>query len=153
MKNSIVKAALVAGLVAGVASAAWAQSAADTIAARQASMKSMGAAMGAIRTAVQGGADLTTVAARAQEIADAVRKLPGLTPVGTGQDSGIKTAALASIWQNKSDYDANAGIMVREAEKLAAALKANDKAGATAQFAATGAQCGACHRPYRQPAQ
>lgn len=151
MKHSILRATLVAGLVTGIAGMAWAQSATDAITTRQAGFKAIGAATGDIKKMIDAGGDLTTVAARAQEIVDFGKKIPSLFPVGSGTESGAKTRALPSIWQNKSDFDANAGILSREAEKLVAALRANDKVATTAAFAATTGQCGACHRPYRAP--
>ena len=151
MKISILKATLVAGLIVGLAGAAWAQSAADAITQRQAGLKAIGAATGEIKKAIDAGGDLTGVAAKAGAISAFAKRIPALFPVGSGAESGIKTRALPAIWQNKSDFEANAGILGREADKLMAALQANDKAAAAAAFAATTGQCGACHRPYRAP--
>ena len=151
MKTSLLRATLVAGLLAGATSTAWAQNVADAITARQTALKGIGAATGDIKKVMDAGGDLTTVAARGQEIADNARKLPPLFPPGSGQESGIKTRALPALWQNKSDFEANAGKLAAEADKLTAVLKANDKAGVAAQFAATTAVCGNCHRPYRAP--
>ena len=153
MKHVIIKATLLAGLIVSVAGAAWAQSAADAIAQRQAGFKAIGAAFGEVKKVLEAGGDLTTVAARAGEISAFAKRIPTLFPVGSGAEAGIKTRALPSIWQNKSDFEANAGIMGREADKLMAALQANDKAAAATAFAATAGQCGACHRPYREPQQ
>lgn len=156
MKRAIVKAALVAGLFVGLAGAgvsgvAWAQSAADAVAQRLAGFKAIGAATGEIKKAIDAGGDLTTVAAKAAEISAFGKRMPALFPAGSGAESGAKTRALPAIWQNKSDFDANAGILSREADKLEMALKANDKTATAAAFAATTGQCGACHRPYRAP--
>ncbi len=151
MKTMIVKATLLAGLVVGVAGAAWAQSAADAIAQRQAGFKAIGAATGEVKKALDAGGDLTAVAAKAAEISAYGKRIPALFPAGSGAVGGAKTRALPAIWENKSDFDANAGIMSREADKLEMALKANDKVAAAAAFAGTTGQCGACHRPYRAP--
>lgn len=151
MKNSVLRVAVLAGLAVGLAGAAWAQSASDVIATRQAGFKAIGAATGEVKKVMDAGGDLTTVAARAQELVDFAAKIPALFPAGSGPESGAKTRALPAIWQNKSDYDANAGILGREAAKLVTALRANDKTATAAAFAATTAQCGACHRPYRAP--
>lgn len=148
MKRTILTAALLAGIASG---AAWAQSAADAVAQRQAGFKAIGAATGEIKKVMDAGGDLTTVAAKAGEISAFAKRIPALFPAGSGTESGQKTRALAAIWQNKSDFDANAGIMGREADKLGAALKANDKTATAAAFTAMTGQCGACHRPYRAP--
>ena len=148
MKRTILTAALLAGVVSGTA---WAQSAADAIAQRQAGFKAIAAATGEVKKVMDAGGDLTTVAAKAEEIGAFAKRMPALFPAGSGTESGQKTRALAAIWQNKSDFDANAGIMAREADRLAMALKANDKTASAAAFGAMTGQCGACHRPYRAP--
>ncbi len=151
MKRAIVAATVLAGLVAGVAGTAWAQTAADSIAQRQAGYKAMGAATGEVKKVLDASGDLTTVAAKAGEISAFARRIPTLFPVGSGVESGITTRALPAVWQNKPDFEANAGILGREADKLMAALQANDKIAATAAFVATTAQCGVCHRSYLAP--
>ena len=151
MKNMIVKAALLAGLVAGISGVAWAQGAADAVAQRQAGFKAIGAATGEVKKMMDAGGDLTTVAAKASEISAFAKRIPALFPAGSGAESGVKTRALPAIWENRSDFDANAGILGTAADKLAMALKANDKVATAAAFTAMTGQCGACHRPYRAP--
>jgi len=148
MKRTILTAALLAGLASG---AAWAQSAADAVAQRQAGFKAIAAATGDIKKVMDANGDLTTVAAKAEEVSAFAKRIPALFPAGSGTESGQKTRALAAIWQNKSDFDANAGMMGTAADRLAAALKANDRTATAAAFGAMTAQCGACHRPYRAP--
>jgi cytochrome c556 len=151
MTRAILKATVLTGLVVGLAGAAWAQSAADAIAQRQAGYKAIGAATGDIKKVLDASGDLTTVTGKAEEISAFAKRIPTLFPVGSGVESGAKTRALPAIWQNKADFEGTAGNLGREADKLALALKANDKAGATAAFGTMTAQCGACHRPYRAP--
>lgn len=151
MTRALLKATVMAGLVMGLASAAWADTAADAIAQRQAGYKAIGAATGDIKKAMEAGGDLTAVAAKAEVVSAFAKRIPALFPAGSGAESGVKTRALPAIWQNKSDFEANAGILGREADKLAAVLKANDKASVAAAFAAMTGECGACHRPYRMP--
>jgi cytochrome c556 len=151
MKRMIMAATLLAGIAAAGAGAAWAQGAGEAISQRQAGFKAIGAATGAVKKAMDAGGDLTGVAARAAEIGAFGKRIPALFPAGSGPESGTKTRALPAIWLNKSDFDANAGIMAREAAKLEAALKANDKTATAAAFTAMTAQCGVCHRPYRAP--
>lgn len=151
MKNMIVKATLLAGLVAGISGVAWAQGAADAVAQRQAGFKAIGAATGEVKKVMDAGGDLTSVAAKAAEISAFAKRIPALFPVGSGAESGAKTRALPAIWENKSDFDANAGMLGTAADKLEMALKANDKTATAAAFTAMTGQCGACHRPYRAP--
>ncbi len=151
MKNMILRATLVAALSAGAAGVAWSQAPADAISTRQAGYKSMGAATGAVKKGLEAGGNLSALAPRAQEIADFARRIPALFEPGSGPESGVKTRALPAIWQDKADFNAKANTLATEADKLVVALSANDKAAATAAFAATTSQCGACHRAYRAP--
>lgn len=156
MKQAILRATVLAGVVAAAAGVVWthgamAQSVADAISQRQAGYKAIAAATGEVKKVMDAGGDLTTVAGKAGEISAFAKRIPTLFPAGSGTESGIKTRALPSIWQNKSDFEANAGILGREADKLMAALQANDKAATAAAFATMTGQCGNCHRPYRAP--
>ena len=139
-------------LAAVVAGAGFAQAQgafADIIATRQAGYKATGANMGAIKKVLDAGGDLTTVASNAQGVSDWAKKIPTVFPTGSGPESGVKTAALPDIWVSKADFEKLAANLGTEADKLVVALKANDKAAATAAFGATGGACGACHRTYR----
>lgn len=133
------------------AGAAQAQSVSDTITARQTGFKNMSAAFGDVKKVLDASGDTTTVAAKAQEVADFARKIPAAFPAGSGPEAGVKTRALAPIWANKGEFENMASNFGREADKLVAALKSGDKAASLAAFQATGGTCGACHRPYRAP--
>ena len=139
-------------LAAVVAGAGFAQAQgafADVIAARQAGMKQNGANMGAIKKGLDAGGDLTSLASNAQGIADFGRKIGASFPTGSGPESGVKTRAMPEIWVSKADFEKAAANLVTQADTLMAALKANDKAAATAAFGATGGTCGACHRTFQ----
>jgi cytochrome c556 len=151
MTKTTLAAVLSAGMLAIAASTAMAQSAADTIATRQAGFKAIAASTGEVKKALDAGADLTPVAANAQEVVDFARKIPVLFPAGTDNTGATKTRALPAIWQNKANFDTIAATLAGEGDKLVAALRANDKTAATAAFAAMTNQCGVCHRPYRAP--
>lgn len=138
--------------MAGAVSLAQAQapaSPADALKIRQAGMKATGANAGAIKKALEAGADLTPLAAKAQAIVDWAHRIPTMFPPGS--DAG-KTRALPAIWSSKADFDKHAADLAAAATRLEAALKANDATAAKAAFRATGATCGACHRGYRTPA-
>lgn len=141
---------LLTGLMAaGAAGLAGAQGTpAETIAARQAGFKRTGDNAGDIKKAVDGGLDLTSLAPRAQEIADWGRKIPTMFPPGS--DAGAKTAALPAIWADKPGFEKAAANLVIEADKLNAVMKTGDKGAIATQFSATTATCGACHRGFRQ---
>lgn len=134
-----------------MAGTAQAQSVSDTITARQTGFKNMAAAFGDVKKVLDAGGDTTTVAAKAQEVADWSRKVPAAFPAGSGPESGVKTRALPAIWANKGEFEFLNANFGREADKLVAALKSGDKVASLAAFQATGGACGACHRPYRAP--
>lgn len=145
-KIAMLGVALAGGLLAG---AAWAQDMASVISSRKDVMKAIFAATSDVKKAVVAGEGLVAAAARAREIADYTKKLPVLFPARSGPASGLKTRSLASIWEYRADFNAIAGRLAQDAERLAAALRKDDKAAVAAAFAATTEQCGACHRRYR----
>ncbi len=139
--------ALLAGGLAGTAGLVHAQGT-DIVITRETGMKDAAKNAKAIKTALDAKADLTPVAANAQEIAAWGRKIPTMFPPGS--DAG-KTRALPAIWTHKADLEKHAGDLSAAADKLAVALKANDAVAAAAAFKDTGAVCAACHRSYRRP--
>jgi cytochrome c556 len=143
--RNIVAAAVLAGGLVGAVSLAYAQG--DVVATRETGMKAAAANAKAIKTALDAKADLAPLAPKAAEIAAWGRRIPTLFPPGS--DTG-KTEALPAIWTHKADFDQHAANLSAAADKLAAALKANDAAAAGSAFAVTGAACAACHRGYRQ---
>jgi cytochrome c556 len=141
--------AFIGGLSTGAIELAQAQGGgAEIITARQAGYKRTGENVQEIKKAVDAGSDLTPLAARAQEIADWARRIPTMFPPGS--DTGAKTAALPAIWTDKANFDTAAAALATQADKLVQVMKANDKAAVAAQFGATTAACGACHRNFRQ---
>jgi cytochrome c556 len=139
----------VAAATCVLAGVAQAQSVKDVIESRQANYKKTGANAQAIKKALDTGTDLKAVAVNAQEIADWATKIPTVFPVGSGPESGIKTAALATIWQDKPDFEKKAAGLHDAAMKLVVALNTGDKAAVAPAFQAMGGTCGACHQTYR----
>ncbi len=140
--------ALAAALVAGSAIAS-AASPAETIAARQANFKKMGGAMKALKDELGAGADKAKLLAAARTLAATARLQGGLFPAGTGPSSGVKTDALPAIWTQKPTFDAAAGKLVAEADKLAGIAGSGNTAAVLAQFKVVGGTCAACHRQFR----
>jgi cytochrome c556 len=143
-----------AGLVAAVAASAIGYAAAQTpsspaeiIAFRKAGYKHVGELFGGMKKGIDAGADVKPFAPQATEIADWAKKVPTLFPPGT--ETGGDTHALPAIWANKADFDAKAADLATEATKLSTVAASGDKAAFEAQWKATGATCGACHRTYR----
>jgi cytochrome c556 len=79
---------------------------------------------------------------------DTAQKLPGLFPENS--KTGHDTNALPAIWQNKSDFDAQAAAFGKAvAENRAKAIASLD--GLKAAIGVVGAACDNCHKDYRAP--
>lgn len=138
------------GAVAGLLALGVAASAAtpdQVIAERRAGYKHVGEVFKAMKDGIAAGADVTQFAPGAGEIAAWAKKVPTLFPPGT--ESGGGTHALPEIWSDTAGFDKLAGDLATQAAKLQTAAASGDKAAFAAQFKATGAVCGQCHRTYR----
>jgi cytochrome c556 len=132
----------------GAARADDLQTAVDT---RRATMKDIAAQMKAIYAVVTAkSGDMADMQKRALQVQADAAKIPTLFPAGTSTaDLGDKTHALPAIWENMDKFKADAANLGTEAGKLAAAAQSGDMAAFSAQFAATGKACGACHTDFR----
>lgn len=120
------------------------------IAARHAGFKKMGGAMKALSTQLKSDAPVTAVmVGAARTIATSAREQTKLFPAGSGPASGIKTDALANIWTDRANFDAQMNRLISESNKLVAVTASGDASAIGAQLKATGAVCGACHRQFR----
>lgn len=137
----------VAATIAVGATAVFAQNAA-TIDARKAAMKATGGAMGAPSKMMKGEApfDLAAVQASLKTIEENAIKSKGLY----GDDSKTgDTAALPAAFEKKADLMARFDKSAADAKAAAAAIK--DEASFKAEWPKVGANCGGCHKEYRQP--
>lgn len=141
---------LAAVLPAMTAAPAAAPSPADIVAARQAGFKKMGGAMKALSEQLKSGAPVkATMVAAAQTIAATGKEQAKLFPAGTGASAGVKNDALPAIWSDRATFDGQMQKMILESAKLVTVAGGGDAAAIGAQFKATGATCGACHRQFR----
>ncbi len=155
MKYFVRQAAFALGvgiLFAGTSFGAAAQNPAE-IAQRQELMKANGGAMRVLTPMVRGEAPWNAQAAgqAAASARDAATKAKALFPVGTGPDKG-QTAALPAIWERKAEFEAIFDRQIAAASNLVTLAAANNEAGFKAGFPALGQTCGACHTPFRRPA-
>ncbi len=137
---------MAAAAIAGGFSVAQAQTPAapdDIIAARQAGFKHVGDLFNAMKKGIDAGADVTTFAVGAKEIADWGRKIPSMFPKGT--ETGHDTHAQPTVWTDNATFNTNANNLATEADKLAVAAASGDKAKFAAQWQTTGNTCGSCH--------
>lgn len=135
------------GLTALGIVASYAATPEEIIADRRAHYKHMGEVFKAMKEGIDSGADVKQFATGASYIVDWAGQIPTAFPPGT--ETGGGTHALPPIWSDRAGFDKLAGELKVQAEKLQQVAATGDKAAFAAQFKATGAVCGECHRTYR----
>lgn len=102
-----------------------------------------------------GGAaiDMALVTANATKIGELAAKIPAAYLVDTRGFTATKTRALDGIWNSQADFKTKADGLVTAANAIVAAAKAGDEAATRTALQGMGRACGACHDPYRAPAQ
>jgi cytochrome c556 len=136
----------VVAVIAVGATAAYAQSAA--IGQRKEILKSWGAAMKDPGAMAKGEAafDLAKVQASLKTIADGAPKLADLFP--DDSKTGGDTKALPAIWEKKDEF---AGLWKKiAADATAAAAAIKDEASFKTEWPKIGANCGTCHKTFRE---
>ncbi len=137
----------VVAAVAVGATAVYAQSAA--IGQRKEILKSWGGAMKDPGGMMKGETpfDLAKVQASLKTISDGAPKLATLFP--DDSKTGGETQALPIIWEKKAEFE---GIYKKiEADAKAASVAIKDEASFKAEWPKIGANCGTCHKTFRQP--
>lgn len=131
-----------------VALPASAASPEEIITMRKANQKRVSDLFGNVKKALDAGATAGSQVEAVKEIDDRTHLIKGYFPPGT--ETGGGTKAGPAIWTNRAGFDAAADTYVAAFDKLLTLAQANDTPGFTAQFAAAGATCGACHRNFRE---
>lgn len=129
------------------ATAVYAQSAA--IGQRQEILKTFGTAAKELSGTMKGESPfvLAKVQASLKTIADGAPKLPVLFPPDS--KTGAKTEALPAIWEKKAEFDGLFKKLETEAKAASAAIK--DEASFKTEWPKLGANCGNCHKSFREP--
>lgn len=96
-------------------------------------------------------ANLATIKANSAILAQSARKVGGHFPKGTGPGAGVKTDALASIWEKPAEFKAATDRLVTSTAGLQAAANAGDLAKIKAAAGAVGGSCKGCHDSFRKP--
>lgn len=139
------------GRIAGAASllaAAGAAGAPDgVLAERRTGEHRAGEIMRDLREAVLQGREVRPLEAQAQLVAAWTARLPGLFPPGSDQG---ETFALPVVWSDRAGFERMAHEATEQAQRLAAAARAGDRAGFAVAYRATAEACGVCHRIFRQ---
>jgi cytochrome c556 len=126
------------------------------ITARQAIFKEindLNRPMGPMMRAGGAPVDASLVGTNTAKIAELAGKIPAAYLVDTRGFTATKTRALDSIWTSQADFKAKADGLATAANAVVAAAKAGDEAATRTAMQAMGRACGACHDPYRGPAQ
>ena len=97
-----------------------------------------------------GSPDLAQIQTAAATVPTEAMGMNDWFPEGTGPASGIKTAALPIIWEDKTDFNDKIGAMQDAAAKLDSIAQAGDVAAIGAAFKTTGGTCKGCHGKYRK---
>lgn len=143
MKRTLVTAALLAAFSIGPVSGAD-----DPIAARKAIMQNVGAATGAGAAMVKGEAEFNAVTAALvlRTMNAAALGFGELFPEGS--ESGGKTTAAPSIWDDRAGFDM---VLAKFQSDTAAGIAAKpaDLDAFKAAFGAATMNCAACHQDYR----
>lgn len=91
--------------------------------------------------------------ARFTRAATNLAALAGMLPEGFEQEGiAAGSRALPEIWMNMSDFDQKAADFANAARGVAAAATGGNFQQAKELAGGIGMACGACHRPYRAPA-
>ncbi len=148
MRTFFCRTAIAVALLLGLAVATEAQVPPPQIAQRQDLMKSNSAAVRRLVRMLRGTEpwDLSAARQAAATINGNSKQIISLFPPGTGADSGVKTGARDTIWQNPSDFEAKARVLEDESAKLVAA---GDDTALKAQIPVVGKACSGCHETYR----
>lgn len=133
------------------AAAADASGPVAAIEARQAGFKKLGPAMRAITAELRADApNLAAITAPARVIATQAPALAGWFPAGSDASMGVATKALPSVWNERKEFDEMSAKFALDAQALMAAVESGDVQAVKAQARAVGADCGACHKKYRE---
>jgi cytochrome c556 len=117
---------------------------------RQANLKEMGEAFKTISDQNKAAApDMALIAPAAAKVQAHATEIGNWFPAGSGPEAGIKTEALAKIWEDRATFDAAVARLQEEAGKLQTAAASGDAAAVKAQFPATGGACKNCHDTFR----
>lgn len=154
---SAVLAAVSAVAAAQAVTKAASQADADkAITARQAIFKEindLNRPMGPMMRAGGPPVDTALVATNTAKIAELAGKIPAAYLVDTRGFTATKTRALDAIWASQADFKTKADGLATAANAVVAAAKAGDEAATRTAMQNMGRACGACHDPYRGPAQ
>lgn len=120
------------------------------IEARQDSFKTLGRNFKTINDQLRTDApDLAAIEDAAATLAETAAGLSDWFPDGTGPEAGVKTRALAGIWETRDDFNSKASDAQAVLAALSTAVDTGDLDAISAAVRTTGGACKACHDDYR----
>lgn len=123
----------------------------EQIELRQAQLKKLGKAFKTISDQLKSGEpDIEAVKAAAASIPVESAGMEEWFPEGTGPDSGVKTDALAAIWEDRADFESKLADFRAASDQLAAVAEGGDITAIASAFQATGGTCKSCHEKFRE---
>ena len=123
----------------------------EQIELRQGQLKKMGKAFKTISDQLKSGEpDLAAIQAAAASVPEISADMDTWFPEGTGPDSGVKTDALAMIWEDKEDFAKKIADLHDAAGALAATAEGGDIDAIKTAFGTTGGACKSCHDKFRE---
>ena len=150
MKRIMTAAAVGLFCIAGAAGAQDARTpAADIVEGRQGAMMLSGAAMGSIKAAIDAGQPIAGQRFPTRALSRWANAVPGMFPIGSGAEAGVRTNARPEIWSDRAGFEARAADFATAADRLAELAAGDDPAAFAAQWTVVRASCQSCHDGYK----
>ena len=115
---------------------------------RRSLMRQQLQAVRAIAPVVQNGGDPRSVQTQAESLVTTGQRKLMLFPPGSDRDDD---RARPEIWTDRASFDRAGANLIEQAQRLAAASAAGDRAAFAAAFQATNAACSGCHDRFQLP--
>ncbi len=123
---------------------------AEQIKARQEGYKSIGGAFKTIREEIKKDEmDMAALETAAATLSDKAGAMETWFPEGTGPDAGVKTEALATIWEDPDGFEGAIGRFKAATAEFETAVKAANLETVRGAPALLGGACKNCHDNYR----
>ncbi len=116
---------------------------------RHENFEQIGDSFKVIRDQLRDGRDMGAITSAAESISNLAGELHTWFPKGTGPETGIKTEALATIWEDQAGFKSAADKLVTESGNMLAAAKSGDLAKVGGNVRSLGGACKGCHDNYR----
>ncbi len=122
----------------------------EQVEARQAQFKKMGKAFKTVSDQLKSSdPDIAAIQAAAATLPAETADMADWFPAGTGPESGVKTEALAAIWETPADFSEKVIAFKDAATTFNSVAQSGDIGAISVAFKETGGTCKSCHDTYR----